>query len=128
MPRLLAHPGMTAVVSAIPMVDGAVAYPVAYFAPRRPPVQALTASWARTNFVFTTQLGEHGWRRALEPAGAQGEEVWDFALGRYLDTGQLRWCDPAGNRTTLSTAPASDCPFLGLSGSLAPQVIRAMLE
>jgi hypothetical protein len=128
MPRLLGLPGMVAVVSAIPMVDDAIAYPVAYFAPRRPPVQSLTASWARTNFVYTTQLGEHAWRRADEPAGAPGDDIWDFDLERWLESDQLRWCDPRGDRTSLSGAPASAFPFVGLPGSRAPQVIRATLE
>jgi hypothetical protein len=124
MPRLLAHPGMVAVLAAIPMVDGAVAYPVAYFAPRRPPIQSLTAPWARTNFVYTTQLGEHAWRRADEPTGAPGDDTWDFELGRWADSGQLRWCDPGSDRTSLSSAAPSECPFVGLPGSRAFQVIR----
>src|SRR5688572_3919350 len=46
-PRLLEQPGMTAVITQLPM-EGGVAYPVAYFAPRRPPVQQLAAGWGRT--------------------------------------------------------------------------------
>ena len=33
------------------MTDGSRAYPITYFAPRRPPVQTLMAPWPRTNFV-----------------------------------------------------------------------------
>jgi hypothetical protein len=125
MPRLLAHPGMTAVVAEIPMVEGAVAYPVAYFAPRRPPVQTLTASWARTNFVYTTQLGESAWRAAEEPTADPGDRTWDFELAPWLASGQLRWCEPGSDRTRLSGGAPESCPFLQCPGTRAPQLIVA---
>jgi hypothetical protein len=124
-PRLLAQPGMTAVLAAITMVDGATAYPIAYFAPRRPPAQTLTAPWARTNFAYTTQLGEHAWRRADEFLDAPGSQDWDFDLQPWLEAGRLRWCDPRGDRTSLSVGPAPTCPFLNLPGLRAAQVILA---
>src|SRR6478672_4671858 len=94
-PRLLQNEGMVAVVSAIEMMDGAVAYPIAYFAPRRPPIQTLAAAWARTNFVYSTQLGVHAWRRADEPApGAPAGDNWDFDLPPWVASGRVRWCDP----------------------------------
>jgi hypothetical protein len=112
-PRLMKHPEMTAVVAQVP-AEGAQAYPIAYFAPRRPPVQALTAGWARTNHVYTTQLGVHGWRMA-------GEEL-DFALGPWLAGERLRWCAPGSARLG-----GGDCPYLDLPGERAPQVISAAL-
>jgi hypothetical protein len=121
-PRLMAHAGMTAVVSEIPMEHGVMAYPVAYFAPRRPPVQELTAGWARTNFVYTTQLGEHFWRAAEFPRKPD-DGTWDFALQPWVEKGQLRWCARGSDRTSLATGGA--CPFLDLPGVRAPQVIRA---
>jgi hypothetical protein len=108
------------------MVDGAIAYPIAYFAPRRPPVQRLTASWARTNFVYTTQLGDHGWRRADVPTGAPGDDTWDFALDRWLAAGKLRWCDPGTDRTKLSEGPPERCAFLSRQGVRAPQTVNAV--
>jgi hypothetical protein len=125
-PRLLEMPGMIAVISEIEMADGARAYPVAYFAPRRPPVQTLAASWARTNFVYTTQLGAHAWRRADEPApGQPAPDSWDFALAPWLKQGKVRWCEPGSEGTTLSTAAPEACPFLDLPGIRRPQVIFA---
>lgn len=121
MPKLLAHEGMTAVISEIPMEDGARAYPVAYFAPRRPPVQTLTAPWARTNFVYTTQLGEHAWRAADAPKGP-GDPIWDFDLAPWVAGGRLRWCDPGSERTRLSES--GKCPYLALPGTRAPQILR----
>jgi hypothetical protein len=100
-PRLLEQPGMTAVLAELP-VEGGVAYPVAYFAPRRPPVQALAAGWTRTSFVYTTQLGEHRWRAA--------DERPDFDLARWIAAGRLRWCRPDSDRTRLDDE--GSCPFL----------------
>ena len=113
-PRLLGHPEMTAVLSQLPM-EGGVAYPIAYFAPKRPPVQALTASWARTNHVYTTQLGVHGWRAA--------GEVLDFDLGPHLASGRLRWCVPGTGQLG-----EGDCPYLDLPGERAPQFVPAAGE
>jgi hypothetical protein len=107
MPRLLALPGMVAVVAELP-IEGGTAYPIAYFAPRRPPVQQLAAGWGRTNLVYTTQLGEHGWR------AAEGAEAWDFALAPWVQSGQLRWCVPGGERTGLAEGA---CPYLELPGT-----------
>jgi hypothetical protein len=124
-PRLLQHPGMVAVVSQLAMEDGAKAYPLAYFAPRRPPVQELTASWARTNFVYTTQLGVHAWRRADEPPLGKSPDVWDFALERWLADDKLRWCEPGSDSSRLSAADPASCPFVGLTGVSRPQTVVA---
>lgn len=110
-PRLLERQEMTAVVSQLPLAGG-VAYPIAYFAPRRPPVQTLTAGWGRTNHVYTTQLGVHGWRAAAEEM--------DFDLGRWIAAGRLRWCAPG----TTELADGA-CPYVDLPGERALQVISA---
>ena len=122
-PRLLDHQGMVAVISEIHMVDGPQAHPVAYFAPRRPPVQTLAVSWARTNFLYTTQLGVHAWRRADELEGSSGTDVWDFAIEPWLARAKVRWCDPGSDRTLLSTAPVAQCPYVNLPGERRPQLI-----
>jgi len=101
LPRLLQHPGMVAVVAQLP-IEGGVAYPIAYFAPRRPPVQELAAGWGRTNFVYTTQLGQHAWRSA-------GADVQDFDLGAWVAAGRVRWCGPGSDRMILDEGA---CPYL----------------
>jgi hypothetical protein len=122
-PRLLAQPGMVAVLAEIPLVDEARAYPVAYFAARRPPVQSLTAPWPRTNFVYTTQLGEHRWRASDEPFDQHPPDVDDFDLRPWLDTGQLRWCEPGTN--ALGSRSADHCPYLDHPGRRQRQVLSA---
>jgi hypothetical protein len=111
-PRLLKHAGMTAALSQLAM-EGATAYPIAYFAPKRPPVQSLTAGWARTNHVYTTQLGVHGWREAVE--------TLDFDLAPVVSAGQLRWCAPGAARFGEGA-----CPYLNLPGTRELQVLPAV--
>jgi hypothetical protein len=125
-PRLLAHPGMVAVLTEIPLVDEARAYPVAYFAPRRPPIQSLAAPWPRTNFVYTTQLGEHRWRASHEPFDQHPPDSDDFDLGPWLATGQLRWSIPG--TITLGDQPPTDCPFVNHPGSRKRQVLTRTVE
>jgi hypothetical protein len=117
---------MVAVVSEIQMTDGGVAYPIAYFCPRRPPIQTLTAPWARTNFVYTTQMGVHAWRSSGEPApGASTPDTWDFDLAPYVSRGDVRWCDPGSDGSALSTGAREAFPFANLPGVRQAQLILA---
>ena len=115
-PRLLEQLGMIAVLSRIRMANGYLAYPIAYFAERRPPPQALTASWARTNYLYETQLGEIRWRIPVDP--------WDFDLGPWLESGKLRWCVSDGQNLNLSAESSSTCPYVGLPGERRPTVVK----
>lgn len=122
-PGLLEHPGMVAVVSEIPLVDGARAFPVAYFAPSRPPAAGLTAEWRRTNYVYTDESGEPSWRQADEPGEPGGLATWDCKLAPWLKSGRLRWCDPGSDRSKLSEVDPARCPFLDLPGTCLPQIL-----
>jgi hypothetical protein len=122
-PRILAMPDMVAVVSEIVLADGATAYPIAYFAPRRPPIQSLTAPWPRTNFVYQTQLAVQAWRRADEPPTGLPPDTRDFDLAPWIARGQIRWCTAGSDRRRLATAPA--CPFVDLPGVRHAQLIAA---
>jgi hypothetical protein len=106
--RLLEMRGMQAVVSRLKMASGLLAYPVAYFAEQRPPPEYLTAGWARTNFVYTTQRETHAWRVADEP--------WDFDLGRWLDAGRLCWCPPGTDNAVIARPGDGAFPFANLEG------------
>jgi hypothetical protein len=107
-PRLLDYEGMIAVISRITMDNGYLAYPIAYFALRRPPPQDLTAGWARSIHSYKTQLGELGWKGPNDP--------WDFELKPWLQAGKIRWCPPGADNTFLSTEPWELCPYLDLPG------------
>jgi hypothetical protein len=116
-PRLLELEGMLAVVSELEMHNGCRAYAVAYFASRRPPPEQLTAGWARSNFVYTTQLGLHRWRIA--------EENWDLDLGAWLRRSKVRWCPPGSGNARLADDPPEGCPFVGLPGSGRPIALQS---
>lgn len=115
-PRLLQLPGMVAVVSQLTMDNGYAAYPVAYFAERRPPPQELCLEWRRTQLSYTTQMGESGW---TVPA-----DDWDFDLGPWLEAGKLRWCTPK----TAELAPRGRLslknPYVDLPGERSARVLR----
>lgn len=111
-PRLLEHPGMVMVIGEIEMADGPVAFPLAYFAERRPPVADLTADWCLTEYLYTTATGDEGWKTPNDP--------WDFDLLTWLKSGKVRWCEPGSGNTVLATAPPEECPYLELEGVRAP--------
>jgi hypothetical protein len=110
--RLLEHDGMVLVIGEVPMANGYVAYPLAYFARRRPPVQELAADWPGTEYLFTTAAGEQGWREDNDP--------WDFDLRPWLAAGKVRWCEPGSGNERLAEAPPDACPYLDLEGRRAP--------
>jgi len=115
-PRLLEHEEMVAVISQLEMENGYIAYPIAYFARKRPPPEALTAGWARTNFVYTTQFSEEGWRIRNDP--------WDFDLAPWLEAGKIRWCPPGSDNGALSAEGAGNCPFVDLPGQRRNLIVR----
>jgi hypothetical protein len=116
-PRILEKPGVVAVVSRVDMTPGHVAYVIAYFAQRRPPVQELAADWPRTQFCYTTALAEHRWR------AEDGEEAWDFDLAPWLARGKIRWRHP-GDNTPLARESEPGCPYLDLPGGRQRTVVR----
>ncbi|HEV2701295.1 MAG TPA: hypothetical protein VGV09_06680 [Steroidobacteraceae bacterium] len=115
-PRILQMPGMQAVIGELPMASGLTAYPVAYFAARRPPVQTLTADWPRKLFTFTTDLGVAGYQIP--------NDTWDFELRPWLEAGKLRWCKPRSDNLLLDEAPWGKCPYLHLQGLRRQFVIK----
>lgn len=115
-PRLLDYPEMIAVISHIEMDNGYVAYPITYFAERRPPPQDLTTGWARAIHSYTTQLGESAWR---EP-----NDSWDFDLRPWLEKDKVRWCEPESGNQKLSDEPPERCPYVDLPGERQRMVVR----
>lgn len=116
-PRLLEFEGMIAVIGEIALANGCRAYPVAYFASRRPPPEKLTADWARSNFVYTTQLGIHRWRLT--------DEIWDLDLGPWIRRQKIRWCAPGSGNARLTEGQPEDCPFVDLAGTGRAMVLQS---
>ncbi len=115
-PRLLEMPGMVAVIGRVEMANGYIAYPIAYFAEKRPPVQELVPDWPRTILTYETQLGERGWKTDEDP--------WDFDLKPWLQSGKLKWCPPDSGNTTISDEPPEKCPYLDLPGRRVRIVVQ----
>ncbi|MFN0134934.1 MAG: hypothetical protein ACKVS9_02325 [Phycisphaerae bacterium] len=110
-PRILNMPEMVMVIGRVEMSPGYVAYPLAYFAKRRPPVQELTAEWARSIHSWRRTSGEVGWEVP--------SDVWDFELQPWIDAGKVRWCDPASANQKLAPTASGDataCPYASLPG------------
>ena len=106
-PRLLRNPTVVAVVAQVTIL-GYTAYTIAYFVEERLAPRDLTAGWARSNYVYTAQLGESSWRIA--------NDEWDFDLRPWLFSGKMRWCPQKGDNSTLSTDSPEHCPYLDLPG------------
>lgn len=107
-PRLLGLPGVVAVISSLPMDNGYLAYPIAYFAEKRPPGEQLVAGWRNAHHTWRSQLGVYGER--VE------NDKWDFDLGPWLQQGKIRWTAPGSDRTVLADGAWESCPFLDLKG------------
>jgi hypothetical protein len=113
-PRLLALPGVVAVISSLPMENGYLAYPIAYFAKRRPPGEQLVAGWRGTEHWWNEQLGGAHYR--IE------NDKWDFDLRPWLQQGKVLWTTPGSDRSALSNEPWDGCPYLDLPGK--PKAVR----
>lgn len=109
-------PGMTAVLSAVPMRPGYTAYPIAYYSPKPPETPVLLPWWTRTRATTRSGPGGFGWTIATQP--------WDFALRPWVEKGAIRWIDPTDRTRALSRKPASEFPFADLPGERRAQVIR----
>ncbi len=114
-PRLMEWPEMVAVVSEIQMENGYKAYPIAYFGKRRPPPQDLTSGWARTNYLYTTQLQKVQWRIPNDP--------WDFDLRPWVTQGRLQYCIWENDNLVLKSS-VEEFPFFDLSGERRPTVVK----
>ncbi len=106
-PRILELEGVIAVISQIELENGAIVYPICYFAEKRPPTPQWAASWRRRHYSYVGQLGETGWR--------MDNESWDFDLLPWIEAGRLRWC-LSGDNTVLSQESAECCPYIDLPG------------
>ena len=107
-PRLLALPGVVAVISSLPMENGYLAYPIGYFAEKRPPGEQLVAGWRHKHHEWRDQLGQYGSRYE--------NDKWDFDLRPWLEQGKILWTPPGSERTKLADEPRERCPYLDLPG------------
>ncbi len=114
-PRILSMPTMVAVIGELTVLPGFAAFPIAYFAKRRPPVQDLTANWPDKTFTWVTALGEKGWNFPNDP--------WDFDLLKWINQDRLKWCAPGSGNERLASGSPQSCPYLKVQGKRTPQVV-----
>lgn len=113
-PRLLEFTGMVMVIGELPLDGGHTAYPLVYFAERRPPADELTSEWARETYHYRTAAGASGWRVANDP--------WEFDLQPWIAAGKLRWAATGSENRTLAS-PTTACPYLNLPGERQEMIV-----
>jgi hypothetical protein len=115
-PRLLALPGMAAVVGEVRLVTGDIAYPVAYFSDQDLPPAALHQPWLRQQLWFLNDEGSESWVVA--------NDLWDFDLEPYIAAGRLFWLREKDGRYELLGADSGErCPYVDLPGDRQPQML-----
>lgn len=116
-PRVLQIPGMVAVIHRLPVADQYAAYPIAYFAEKRPPRFHDTnfcVPWAREYYIEHYEgYNFSGWR----------SDVQEYDLIPWLDKGQVFWLDE--NEGTLVNGPVQDFPFANIPGRRHPYRIES---
>lgn len=121
--RLLKLPGMRAVVSRLSLPAGDLAYVIAYFSREKLPQQRLHQHWLRQDLWYPNDSGGTSWVTMNDPH--------DFALGPWIESGQVQWIAPEDPEMTLRTG-LRDCPYLDLAGDHHPQMLsggkRFLLE
>ncbi len=121
-PKLLALPGMVAVISRLTFATGDTGYPIVYFSDQPTPPEKLHQEWGRLDYWFQRE-GEQdaGWLAS--------NYEWDFDLAPWIDQGKVLWIEPDVDgkdqpklyKKADPGAPA--CPFVNLQGDRAPQLI-----
>lgn len=118
LPRILSHPGMTAVVSSV-LIGEHVGYPVVYFIDGPLPRDLERVNdWGHDHYL--------GVRSDGSPMTARSTEYdldKDFDLEPWIGNGRLRWIEPGDIDLTLRDRP-DGCPFLGLVGARQRQYIQ----
>ena len=116
-PKVLAYPTMTAVISSIPMANGYTAYPIAYFSREQPPTPALANPWTRTTCNFINPANGR-------PVFTIKTDPWDFELSPWIEKGKIQWLETGDPRYALKSAPDHQCPYVNLKGLRLRQEIK----
>ena len=107
---------MIAMVSALHLETGDVAYPIAYFSMEDTPPAKLHQPWLRQDLWFKTETGDASWLIA--------NDDWDFDLASWVARNQLWWvAERDGKFLALSAESGEICPYLDISGERRPQTI-----
>lgn len=111
-PRLLDLKTMVAVIHALPMIPGYVAYPIAYFSSEEPPCGFLTAAWTDDSYSYTLPDGSPAWTMRDDP--------WIFDFSPWQARQQVRWTIP-NNASALLAPLTGSCPYINHNTVQRPQ-------
>lgn len=111
-PRLMALPGMVAVISSLELATGDTAYPVSYWSTMEIAAEDLHQPWLRPQQWIDGDDGSQSWMIANDP--------WDFDLSAWIAADKLLWIDPGG-KDVVGRASGRACPYADLQGDRLPQ-------
>lgn len=108
-PRLLERPGVTAVVSSLP-IGAHTGYAILYSSDPQPTGIERANTWGTGSYVVEDD-GRPTWGAVVEDF-----DDFDFELAPWIRSGKLAWIAPGDDKLALRTDGES-CPYLGLDGS-----------
>lgn len=116
LPRVLALPTMKAVMYDLPVCEGKyTAYPIAYFAEKKPEDKDFCIPWARKKYLDTST----GYSSLGERSDAQ-----DFELWKWVERGSLFWIDTTNDDYPIAKPHISNFPYNDICGRKHPYVIK----
>jgi hypothetical protein len=115
-PHCLEPPDVTAVLSSLPC-GRHTAYCIAYFAPNEKNGVDWPNDWGANERWAEGGNSPGGWYEAPD-----FEELWDFDLRPWIDSGKLLWIAPDDENLELRSGTAG-CPYLDLDGERRMQYV-----
>ena len=116
-PRILALPGLRAVVSQVD-VGPSRAWAITYFAQTPLDDVERIDDWGRDEHAVPVEGSAAGWDHVADVA-----EDFDFDLAPWIRRGRVLWIAP-GDKTLTLRSTADDCPFVGIAGRHVPVFVR----
>lgn len=114
-PDVLAHDGVSAVLSRLP-IGPHIGYPVVYYLDPTTgdvPDRLRLNEWGSERFHVRDERGAWRWGSELDD-----ESSYDYELEPWVEQGKLRWIEPDDASLTLRTG-THGCPYLNLPGHRA---------
>jgi hypothetical protein len=109
MPSILAHAGITAVISGV-RVGSHVGFPIAYFADPLPDDVERVDDWGHRTYTYRRADGSPASAHAV-----QADEDKDFDLRPWVERGRVQWIAPGDDALELHRG-TDGCPYLDLPG------------
>jgi len=110
-PRLLALPGLCAVLSQV-QIGSHEGYAIAYFAEHHDQVSNRVNTWGTDFYEVVDSEGTLTWSQDGDDATMDR----DFDLQPWMEAGKLLWIQP-GDTSMILRSDTRTCPFLALEGS-----------